>query len=241
MRPLIWSEIATLVLISTVLAPPALAQSQAGDALSERPIENPVWLTRPPIAELPNPVSGPIHLNVPLRCQVADGVLAACVAAEPVPEAFVSSAIRAASAARVAALDADGQATEGREITVQIGFPIPVAIDPPPAPPSLSVLTGLIWLEQPDGHDFLRLYPSRAQREHVEGRVTLDCLVNAGGRLSCTVVSEEPREYGFGEATLQISREFRLAPQTRDGVPTAGGRVRRTIRWVLIDEVRTTP
>ena len=113
--------------------------------------------------------------------------------------------------------------------------PIPVAVDPPPAPPTPSVITNPVWLEQPDARDFSRYYPERAQEREVEGRATIECIVNADGRLSCTVTSEDPPGYGFGEATIRVSRHFRIAPATRDGAATSGGRIRRTIRWVLPD------
>lgn len=111
--------------------------------------------------------------------------------------------------------------------------PIPVAVDPPPAPPTPSVLTNPVWLEQPNARDFARYYPDRARERDMEGRATVECIVNVDGRLSCTVTSEDPPGWGFGEATLQAARHFRVSPQTRDGQPTSGGRIRRTIRWVL--------
>jgi protein TonB len=111
--------------------------------------------------------------------------------------------------------------------------PIPVAVDPPPAPPTPSVLTGVTWLEQPNGRDYARYYPSRAMDREQEGRVTLDCLVSADGRISCSVTSEDPPNWGFGEASLRIARHFRVAPQTADGRATTGGRIRRTIVWRL--------
>jgi len=110
--------------------------------------------------------------------------------------------------------------------------PIPTAIDPPPAPPT-PILTGLRWLEQPDGDDYVRYYPDRASQREQEGRVTIDCIVAGDGRLACHVTSEDPPGWGFGEASLRVSRHFRVAPQTQDGTPTSGGRFRRTIRWVL--------
>lgn len=113
--------------------------------------------------------------------------------------------------------------------------PIPVAIDPPPAPPTPSVITNPVWLEQPDARDYARYYPERAQEREVEGRATVECIVNANGSLACTVTSEDPPGYGFGEATLRVTRHFRIAPSTRDGVATSGGRIRRTIRWQLPD------
>ena len=111
--------------------------------------------------------------------------------------------------------------------------PIPVAVDPPPSPPTPSVITNPVWLEQPDARDFARYYPERAQEREVEGRATIECIVNANGSLACTVTSEDPPGYGFGDATLRVSRHFRIAPATRDGQATSGGRIRRTIRWVL--------
>jgi protein TonB len=110
--------------------------------------------------------------------------------------------------------------------------PLPVAVDPPPAPPS-PVLTGAVWLQRPGARDFDRFYPDRAREREQEGRVTLDCLVSGDGRISCTVISEEPSGWGFGDAAVRISRSFRMAAQTSDGRPTTGGRIRVPITFRL--------
>ncbi|HYD73954.1 MAG TPA: energy transducer TonB, partial [Candidatus Binatia bacterium] len=104
--------------------------------------------------------------------------------------------------------------------TVTTVTPIPVAVDPPPAPPNPAVLTGMNWVERPTGQDFARNYPHDAIRNNIEGRVVLDCLVGADGRLSCAVISENPPGHGFGDASLRISREFRAARKTVDGRST---------------------
>jgi len=109
----------------------------------------------------------------------------------------------------------------------------PVAIDPPPAPPTPSVITNPQWVERPSGRDFERYYPNRALERGQEGSVTLSCVVAADGRIACTVSREDPTGWGFGEAALRISRHFRMAPATRDGVPTSGGRVNVPIRFNL--------
>ena len=207
------------------LAPRAIGQAAE--------ITEPVWITRAPTAELPERISGGFPLNVALRCVARSGVLVDCAATRPTPDTFLANAIEAASRARIGVADAQGAATEGRPIVVQIGFPIPVAIDPPTAPPAAAVLINVVWLEQPDARDFARLYPDRAEQETVSGRATMECIVAIDGRLNCRITSEDPLGYGFGDATLNISREFRLAPETSDGQPTAGGRIRRTIRWVI--------
>jgi protein TonB len=111
--------------------------------------------------------------------------------------------------------------------------PIPIAIDPPPAPPTPSVLTGITWLESPNARDYVRFYPPRALERGQEARVQLDCIVSADGRISCSVTAEEPSGWGFGEASLRVARQFRVAPATQDGRPTSGGRLRKTIVWRL--------
>lgn len=110
--------------------------------------------------------------------------------------------------------------------------PIPVAVDPPPAPPS-PVLTGMVWLERPSARDWARFYPPRAMERNQTGSVVLDCLVDSGGRISCSVVSEDPTGWGFGDAALRISRNFRAAAQTSDGRATSGGRTRVPISFRL--------
>jgi periplasmic protein TonB len=111
--------------------------------------------------------------------------------------------------------------------------PIPVAVDPPPAPPAAAVLTGITWLARPSQQDFDRYYPPRANQREQEGRVVLDCIVSGDGRIACTVASEEPSGWGFGDAAVRISRNFRAAAQTSDGRPTSGGRVRVPITFRL--------
>jgi periplasmic protein TonB len=91
----------------------------------------------------------------------------------------------------------------------------------------------MVWLQRPSSQDFNRYYPQRAVQREQEGRVVLDCIVSADGRIACTVASEEPSGWGFGEAALRISRNFRAAAQTSDGRPTSGGRTRVPITFRL--------
>lgn len=113
--------------------------------------------------------------------------------------------------------------------------PIPVAVDPPPAPP-VQVITNPQWITRPNGADYARFYPRRAQDSSIEGSASLSCLVGADGRLSCTVLSEEPSNMGFGEAAVRISRQFRMRPQTVNGEATAGGTYRLRIPFRLAEE-----
>lgn len=111
--------------------------------------------------------------------------------------------------------------------------PIPVAVDPPPAPPTPSVITNPQWLERPNARDFSRHYPRRALERGQEGRVVLDCIVGADGRIGCSVSSEDPSGWDFGEAAIRISRSFRMSPRMENGAATEGGRVRVPITFRL--------
>jgi protein TonB len=111
--------------------------------------------------------------------------------------------------------------------------PIPVAVDPPPAPPTPSVITNPQWLERPNSRDFARYYPPRALERNQEGRVVLNCIVGADGRIGCSVESETPSGWNFGEAAIRISRSFRMSPRMENGAATEGGRVRVPITFQL--------
>ncbi|WP_395647559.1 TonB family protein [Terricaulis sp.] len=88
-----------------------------------------------------------------------------------------------------------------------------------------------VWAERPTAADYMRYYPREAFERGVSGRAVLDCIVAAAGHLDCTVVEETPEGHAFGEAALRVSRHFRMAPTTREGEPTLGGRTRIPIRF----------
>jgi protein TonB len=91
----------------------------------------------------------------------------------------------------------------------------PIALVEPDVGPVL--ITRPNWLRRPTAHELAAFYPPLAIRRERSGVVSLDCLVRADGALSCSVLSETPTGYGFGEAALRISRTYRMEPATRDG------------------------
>lgn len=72
-------------------------------------------------------------------------------------------------------------------------------------------------------------YPATAQEQGIGGRVVLECPVGDDGRLACVVTEETPEGMAFGAAALRMSEDWRISSRTRDGQPTAGGRIRRTL------------
>ncbi|MEZ5955812.1 MAG: TonB family protein [Hyphomonadaceae bacterium] len=94
-------------------------------------------------------------------------------------------------------------------------------------------ITNPVWLAQPDAHDFVENYPSQATEQYVEGRATIECFVRLDTTLTCSVTAESPASWGFGDAALAIARTFRVEPARVNGEPVEGGRIRRTIRFVM--------
>lgn len=114
------------------------------------------------------------------------------------------------------------------ETTTLVADPPPIFTDPnsigtftdllPPTGP--AEITNPRWLRVP--RELARYYPSRALAREIRGQVVLDCLVDVYGSLNCSVLSETPANWGFGEAALRISRDYRMAPAMRDGLAVEG-------------------
>ncbi|HKT53639.1 MAG TPA: TonB family protein, partial [Caulobacteraceae bacterium] len=115
--------------------------------------------------------------------------------------------------------------------------PAPKALPPPPppAPPAPHVVHGAQYTRSPDADAMAQCYPDRAQRMNTEGTSVMSCSVTASGTLSgCSVTSENPADFGFGEQAVHcLARLFKVKPEDRDGVPVAGGTISLSIRWQL--------
>lgn len=102
------------------------------------------------------------------------------------------------------------------------------------ASPAPDWITNPDWAEIPTPDQFAEAYPERAKQERVEGGATILCRVLDTGRLSdCSVVSEAPIGYGFGEAALKIAPDLRMKPVTIDGQPVSGGQVRVPLKFKM--------
>lgn len=103
-------------------------------------------------------------------------------------------------------------------------------IEDGPAQPEPSAsgfeLSNVNWIRAPNARDFARFYPDRALDDGQSGRVVLDCVAQPDGRLDCSVTSETPSGYGFGNAALGISHQVRIQPTLPDGRSVAGGHMR---------------
>jgi len=97
---------------------------------------------------------------------------------------------------------------------------------PEPAPTWGLEISDVQWVHEPSSRDFARYFPRRALDEGQSGNVTLDCVIGGNGRLTCSVASESPSGYGFGDAAISIAGQTRVRNQLRDGSPAAGRHLR---------------
>lgn len=107
--------------------------------------------------------------------------------------------------------------------------PNPVIVAPPDADAALEEASMLppvveiaspIWLARPRHPE--RRYPQAAFAAGIVGEVLLDCAVAVDGRLDCTIASETPPDWGFGDAALALAGEHVMAPPTQNGAPVRG-------------------
>lgn len=88
------------------------------------------------------------------------------------------------------------------------------------AAPDPANITAPVWIRRPRNPE--GYYPSPAFVAGVEGEVELECLVDTRGGLICTVTSETPAGWGFGDAALALSRECLMQPPQHNGAPAPG-------------------
>ncbi len=89
--------------------------------------------------------------------------------------------------------------------------------------PDLDPNKGLVspamaWVEAPSYAALVSAYPAKAMEMHVGGRATLSCQFDRAGRLrSCVTITEEPKQKGFGNAAMSLTKQFRAPATMTDG------------------------
>lgn len=95
----------------------------------------------------------------------------------------------------------------------------------PPAPvPSIQPLRLVRFTDGPKEFAWAGpagpYYPDLAARNHIGGRVSLNCVVGENLALDdCRLQSETPTGYGFGDAALLMARKQFITVDSRDGMP----------------------
>jgi protein TonB len=96
------------------------------------------------------------------------------------------------------------------------------------------VVTHPDWEHLPNGDDINAYYPPRAMDLGKSGKVTMTCTVTAKGTVTdCAIDSEDPPDFGFGQAAIRMHNLFKMKPQTADGQPVGGAKVTIPLRFTL--------
>jgi hypothetical protein len=127
---------------------------------------------------------------------------------------------------------------------------LPEAGQPPwaPAEPSPSrpvspqtVTRGHI-VQLPTKPQMEALFPERASREGMAGKVQVRCEVMLDQRLThCAVIAEEPVGYGFGDAGLRAATYYAVTPPLLNGRPVSGTNIVLRFRFLAPAPLETAP
>ncbi len=108
----------------------------------------------------------------------------------------------------------------------------PASTTPPRPPEQVRAAAGTVnWVQRPSARRIADLYPQRALREGIGGRVVMDCVVQASLGVACTVASESPAGEGFGRAALNAASSYRAQSTLSDGSSAVGARTRLSVSF----------
>jgi TonB family protein len=121
--------------------------------------------------------------------------------------------------------------THTYSVNVRFTFSLnPPAISPNPLLPT-HVVAFPDW-DRVHTRRFSWAGPIAARDNHVSGDVLLGCDVATTGKLrDCTITSESPEGWGFGNAALSSTPAIRMTPMSIDGVPIDGAHVNIPVRY----------
>jgi protein TonB len=89
----------------------------------------------------------------------------------------------------------------------------------------------VVWAQRPSSRRIEELYPPRALRGGVGGRVVLDCRVQSSLAVNCSVASETPAGEGFGRAALGVANAYRARATLSDGTSSIGASTRIAVNF----------
>lgn len=103
-----------------------------------------------------------------------------------------------------------------------------------------TLACGLIS-QSASSEELLRYYPEQAARLNIEGIASLHCTVTVAGTLTdCSVLAEDPPGFGFGEAALKMTPQFKMRPASAVATP-AQSDVKIPVRFKLPPEPPPPP
>lgn len=91
------------------------------------------------------------------------------------------------------------------------------------------------WTSFPDANALSDYYPDAALTDDRTGQASVECTVlDTAGHISCVLVSETPKGYGFGSATVRVVQD-KGRVDTDHGAVKPGSKLRATLQWKLAD------
>lgn len=165
---------------------------------------------------------------VTLDCRVEKtGGLSGCRKLREEPErlGFADAARTLAPRFSTPTTDSQGQSIAGSRVHLRVSFDSKMLTSPLIGKPK--------WVGLPQVNDMSAVIPEAARKAGVyKSRVVLECGVITDGAVDqCQVLSQEPDGLGYGDAAVALSKFFRLAVWTEEGLPVVGGRVRIPLRF----------
>jgi TonB family protein len=138
---------------------------------------------------------------------------------DPAGMGFGEAAMALVTKERVKTNDSQGVSIVGKRFDTGFSFLAPGDSNPD-------------WVRKPTASQLSAALPTKALEKGRAGRAVIKCQVTIEGFLDrCKVVAEDPAEYGFGAAALQLAPQFKMSPKIRGGKPVAGGEVSIPINW----------
>ena len=116
----------------------------------------------------------------------------------------------------------------------------PTTLEPPPvAGPGTGAEPGPVyvtprWKAFPDAVTLTDYYPPRALDNEVEGSASVQCTVlDTDGHVHCTLVSESPKGYGFGQQTVKMVEEKGRVDTAVGDIKVGSVLATTTVKWQL--------
>ncbi len=116
------------------------------------------------------------------------------------------------------------------EITTDPGLGTATGTGTTPAPVEIVPR----WKAFPDAETLTNYYPARALDNEMEGSAAVKCtVIDAAGRVHCTVVSESPKGYGFGQQTVKMVEEKGRVDTSAGDIKIGSVLAVTTVKWQL--------
>ncbi len=90
------------------------------------------------------------------------------------------------------------------------------------------------WKAFPDAATLTDYYPPRALDNEVEGAATVQCTVlDTAGHVHCSLVSESPKGYGFGQQTVKMVEEKGRVDTSAGDIKVGSVLATTTVKWQM--------